>query len=326
MLTASDIRGVTGMIPTPCKEGAGGWAVPDSVDLDETARMTEMLIDAGIGGIAACGTTGECAALLWDEKRDFIDTIVQVARKRVPVFGGATALGTKEIVRQMRGLRDVGADGSFVGLPLWQTPTMENSVQFFADLSEANPDIPIMVYGNAMFFKSDFPTEFWGGVAKKAPTVITSKIAYGIDHLQEDLDAAGHQINFQPGQGHVYHAYKKVGNRITAFWSTSIAMGPEPTIALMDAIARGDDARVDAIWEDISAIPPSVPRGEFADGFPLYNAQVNKVFTNAGGYIKGGPMRAPYSDLPEHWRKQAEAHAEGWTKLRQKYAKVTPTA
>jgi trans-o-hydroxybenzylidenepyruvate hydratase-aldolase len=325
MLTAGDIRGVTAMIPTPCKEGAGGWDVPDSVDLEETARMTEKLIQAGIGSIAACGTTGECAALMWEEKRDFIDTIVQTAKKRVPVFAGATALGTKEIVRQMRGLKDVGADGSFVGLPLWQTPTFENATQFFADLAEACPDVPIMVYGNAMFFKSDFPTELWAGIAQRGRTVITTKIAYPIEHIQEDLEVAGHQINFQPGQSHVYHAYKKVGKRITAFWSTSVAMGPEPTIALMDAILKGDDAQVEAVWEDLSALPPPVPRGEFPEGFPRYNAQVNKVFTNAAGYVKSGPMRAPYRDLPEHWQKQAELHAAAWSKLRQKYARAGAT-
>jgi trans-o-hydroxybenzylidenepyruvate hydratase-aldolase len=105
MLTKDDIKGVAVMVPTPTKEGGEGWDVADSVDLEETARMVESYIRAGIGLIAACGTTGECAALLWEEKRAFIDTIVQVARKRVPVFAGATALGTKEVVRQMRGLK-----------------------------------------------------------------------------------------------------------------------------------------------------------------------------------------------------------------------------
>lgn len=308
------------MVPTPCKEGAGGWEVPDSVDLEETARMTEKLIAAGIGSIAACGTTGECAALLWEEKREFVATIVEVARRRVPVFAGATALGTREIVRQMREFRDLGADGAFVGLPLWQTPTLENSVQFFADLSEACPDVPLMVYANAMFFKSSFPTIFWEGVARRAPTVITTKIAYGIEHLEEDLAVAGHRIAFQPGQSNAYAAYKKVGRRVTAFWSTAIAMGPEPVVALYRAMEQGDDARVDAIWEEISSLPPAVPRGEFAEGFPLYNAQVNKVATNAAGYIRSGPMRAPYTDLPEHWREQAERHAAAWARLREKYA------
>ena len=41
------------------------------------------------------------------------------------------------------------AEGAFVGLPLWQTPTIENSVRFLTDLSEAVPEMPIMVYVNS---------------------------------------------------------------------------------------------------------------------------------------------------------------------------------
>ncbi|MPZ14909.1 MAG: hypothetical protein GEU73_10895 [Chloroflexi bacterium] len=51
------------------------------------------------------------------------------------------------------------------------------------------------------------------GVTAMAPTVITTKIAYGIEHLREDLDAAGHRINLQPGQANAYAAYKIVGKK-----------------------------------------------------------------------------------------------------------------
>jgi trans-o-hydroxybenzylidenepyruvate hydratase-aldolase len=308
------------MIPTPCKEGAQGWDTNASVDLDEAARMVEKLIQAGIGSIAACGTTGECAALLWEEKRDFVDTVVQVNRKRVPVFAGATALGTKEVVRQMKGLRDVGADGTFVGLPLWQTPTLENSVEFFADLSEAVPDMPVMIYSNSMFFKSNFPTPFWQGVAKKAPTMVTTKVTYGIGTLLDDIRVAGHQINFMPGQTKTYAAYKMARTRITALWSTSAAMGPEPVVALMNAILGDDEKRVDQIWEDMRTVPPFFPPGH-AEEFPRYNAQSEKWRFNASGYVNCGPSRAPYRDLPDHWKEQGKLHARGWGELRKKYMK-----
>lgn len=318
MLTAADIRGVCAMVPTPCKEGGAGWDATDSVDLDEAARMVENLIRDGIGLIAACGTTGECAALLWEEKRAFVDTIVQVNRKRVPVFAGATALGTKEVARQMRALRDVGADGAFIGLPLWQTPTSENSVQWFADLGEAVPDLPIMIYANPMFFKSTFPTVFWEGVARNAPTVITTKATYDVKQLTDDVAVAGHRINFMPGQNGVYPAYKLLRTRMTAFWSTSAAMGPEPLVALMDAIHRDDERKVDEIWEDMHAVPSMIPAGEFSH-FPEYNAQVEKARFNAAGYVNCGPSRAPYRDLPGHWQKQADLHGKGWAELRRKY-------
>ncbi len=96
--------------------------------------------------------------------------------KLVGVFAGATALGTKEVVRQMRAFKEMGAEGAFLGLPLWQTPTLENSVRYFADLGEAVPDMPILVYANAWVFKWGFPPEFWEGLALRAPTVVACKI------------------------------------------------------------------------------------------------------------------------------------------------------
>jgi len=325
MLTKADIKGVAVMVPTPTKEGAEGWDVIDSVDLDEAARMTENYIRAGIGVIAACGTTGECAALLWEEKRAFIGAVAQVARKRVPVFAGATALGTKEVVQQMRGLKDIGADGAFVGLPLWQTPTIENSVRFFADLSEAVPDMPIMIYANARFFKSTFPTAFWAGVAKKAPTVVVTKMSYSHANLLDDLKAAGHRINFMPGESAIYAAYRMARPRVTAIWSSGMAcMGPEPVVALADAILRDDEKRTEEIWRDIRSVPPVAPADEYLAGFAHYNAQINKYITNVAGYVKGGPCRAPYriSDLPDGWKRGADLRAKAWNELRKKYMRA----
>ncbi|HLQ36066.1 MAG TPA: dihydrodipicolinate synthase family protein, partial [Chloroflexota bacterium] len=97
MLTRDDIRGLCALPSTPTKPNGGGWDATDSVDLDETASLVEKLIAGGVTSIGLAGTTGECAALLWDEKRDLVATAVETARKRVPIIGGATALGTKEV-------------------------------------------------------------------------------------------------------------------------------------------------------------------------------------------------------------------------------------
>ena len=181
-LGVADVRGVYVLPPTPSVEGGGHWDVEQSVDLDEMARMTELLIRPGVTGLGLFGTTGEGHSLLWEEKRLAAATAVEAAAGRVQIFAGATALGTREVVRQIRGLRDVGVDGVLVGLPLWQTPTIANAVGFFADLSAAAPDVAVMVYSNSWFFKSTFPPEFWQGVAACAPTVVASKQTHGFAH------------------------------------------------------------------------------------------------------------------------------------------------
>ena len=323
MIAKDDIRGIVALPSTPTKPDGGGWEPTNGVDLDETARLAEKLVAAGCGAIGVAGTTGECAALLWEERREVAATVVEVVRKRVPVIAGATELGTKEVVRQMRGLHGVGADACLIGLPLWQTPTLENSVQFYADLGEAVPDMPVMVYANSMYFKSVFPTEFWAGLASKAPTVIMCKVSYGVEHIVEDIAAAGQQINFIVGEGNLYEAYKKAGTKITAGWATSAGLGPEPIVALMDAILKDDAGRAAEVSADIKSLPPTFPPPlEFRQEFPKYTAQVNKYLGNKVGFASFGPFRAPYTDLPDAYRRQLDLVAEARTALRRKYLRV----
>lgn len=323
-LTVDEIRGVYVLPPTPCAEDGGGWDVEQSVDLDETARMTELLIRPGVTGLGLFGTTGEGHSLLWEEKRLAAATAVEAAAGRVQIFAGATALGTREVIRQVRGLRDVGVDGVLVGLPLWQTPTVTNSVGFFADLSEAVPDLAVMVYSNSWFFKSWFPPEFWRGVADAAPTVVASKQTHGFAHYHDELAAVGGRINLMPGEFGIGEAWRLAPESVTAVWSTQAALGVEPIVALMAAIGAGDAARVDAVLEDFRQVPPYVPAGAMAardhtDDFARYNTQVAKYRLNASGLIKAGPLRRPYTDLPEAWKAQADKELAGFLELRSKY-------
>lgn len=325
MLTPQEISGVYVMAPTPCVEGGEHWSIENSVDLIESERMVNNFIRDGVSGIALCGTTGECAALLWEEKLEFVDTALRVARHRVPIFAGATSLGTKETVRQMRAFRELGAEGAFVGLPLWQTPTVENAVRWYEDLSEAVPDMAIMVYSNSMFFKSTFPRPFWEGVAQRARTVITNKITSPaiMADLEAIIEKTGDRISYLPNDAAAVDVWKRVGSRVQGMWSTSASMGPEPVVALSKAINANDESRIMEIATDLRSVPSFIvpsPAGQ-PNQFPELNAQAEKARFRAAGYISCGPSRAPYlfNDLPEEWRSSAEANGKRWNEMRIKY-------
>ena len=337
-VTAEDLKGFVSMPPTPCKEGEGGWDSPNSVDLAKTEKMINLLLESGTNVFALCGTTGENAALLADEKFDYVNAVVQTTNKRAPIFAGATGLGTKETIRQMRAIQDLGAEGCFVGLPLWQTPTLKMSIQYYADLSEAVPDMGIMVYSNQMFFKSDFTVEFWEGIGNKAPTVVTDKITHGIGHIADDIRVTNGRVNFVPGQTSILEADKLAPGKFNTAWNTTYA--PEPLVALIDAFNSGDRKRAEEIAEDIRSLGSTTPenqarRIEPAEGylqfssrmlsdFAAHNAQVHKIEWNASGYLEGGvgPFRAPYTDFPDDWRKHLVEHAHKWMEMRKKYVKA----
>ncbi|MSQ32424.1 MAG: hypothetical protein EXR59_04205 [Dehalococcoidia bacterium] len=317
-LTAKDIKGVMSYCPTPSTPKGDRWDEVNSVDLNTSAKLFNMMIASGIGGFGLCGTTGECAALLWDEKKSYIATAMDVIKKRVPIFAGATAMGTKETIRQMREFEKLGVDGVFIGLPLWQTPTMENIGDWWRDLGEACPNVPIMVYSNSMFFKTVFPVEFWEQVGKFGTTIITNKISYPMDHLEQDMKAATDRVRFIPGTHGSVAAYKKIGDKIKGMWTTDPA--PEPYVALSDAIQRKDEIGIEAIEKDIKAVPGA--RQANPSEFPMYNSQAVRERWNCSDYLHVGPPRPPYRDLPEHWVKATKPFMDGWMEMRKKYLKV----
>lgn len=328
--TRKDMRGVVGMNPTPSTPNASSWRETMSVDLKTAERLFNLTLNSGVAGYALCGTTGECAALLWEEKLAYIKTAVETVKGRGYVFAGATALGTKEVIRQARAFRDIGADGLFVGLPLWQTPTAENSVAFYQDIGEAVPDMGIMIYSNASFFKSDFPHEFWAGIGKRAATVVTNKITYSSKDLMKDIEACPN-VQFLPGLFGVMNQARKYPGVFHGAWSTQAS--PEPLVAAVKAVEAHDLKRMDEIEADVKTLPPFTPRPAVASGPPAnwtermegafahYNAQAEREGWNAQDYLKGGlgPPRPPYRDLPDDWKQTIGVWAKASHELSKKY-------
>ena len=322
MLTVTDLRGVSVLLVTPCIPGGQYWVQEHSVDLDETSKAVENLVQAGVGSITLNSTAGESAALLPEERAGFVDTVLQVNHGRVPILVGATALGTRETMREMQLFKEMGADGVLVGLSLWQTPTLENSIQWYAQLSEAVPEMPVVVDANPMFFKTAFSVPFWTGLAERAPRVIGAFPADGVTDLKERVAAAGSKIVFIPGDRVAAQAYDLIGSGLQGLWSMWANMGPEPVLALMDSIQQGDEARMREIAGELDALPSPIPAGKEQE-LEHYGVQAVKAQTNAAGYIYAGPTRAPYMDIPEEWQQAAEANGRAYAELRQKYIKTT---
>ncbi|HET6951296.1 MAG TPA: dihydrodipicolinate synthase family protein [Acidimicrobiales bacterium] len=324
MLSGHDITGVYAIPPTPAKEGSNRWDATDTVDLEETERLTNQLIQDGCGGLIVLGTTGECATLTEAEWEAFVDCLLSTVDGRVPTFVGATSLGTHDIVRRLRFLEDRGADGTLLGLPMWQPCTEEMAVKFYASISEAFPELAIMVYANSNAFRFDFPASFWAGVAESAPTVVTAKFASPAGYV-ECLEASNRKINLLPmdAMAHTFAAISP--DTVTACWATAASMGPQPSVALMRALEARDMAKAEEIGKDLfwanETFLPAGPDGrpDFEE-FGRYNIQLEKLRFEASGYCTPGPVRPPYDVVPESYAERARECGRRWAELVKKYS------
>jgi len=313
LLTANDVKGAWAIMPTPAKANASDYRATDTVDLDETARAVEGLITAGINGILSLGTLGECATLTWDEKKAFIATVVETARGRVPVFAGTTALNTRDTVTQTKAARDIGADGTMLGIPMWCAPSTDVAVQFYKDVAEAVPEMNIAIYANPEAFKFEFPRPFWAQVAS-IPQVVTAKYI-GLNALLLDLHLTRGKIKLLPIDFD-YYAAARMEDWVDAFWTSGAVCGPLVATTLRDEVAK---ARTNGDWSAAKAfhgrIAPTAaslfPNGSFKE-FSTYNIGLEKTRMDAAGWMKAGPIRPPYHIVPEAYLAGARKSGEMW--------------
>jgi dihydrodipicolinate synthase/N-acetylneuraminate lyase len=319
MLTARDIRGLYAIIPTPAKPHANRLDAVDTVDLAETERLVNALIKDQVSGLIALGTTGECATLSHKDYEAFVTCVLETVNKRIPTFIGATALGGHEVAHRLRLLRERGADGTLLGLPMWQPVVDAEAIGFYQEVSEYFPDLAIMVYGNSRAFRYAFPTEFWEAIVKQAPTVCAAKYSKP-GKLLESLAVSQGRINFMPNNGAVKKFYELSPDTTTACWATAACMGPAPAKAMMDAILQKNGEGMQTMAAAMAwSSAPVRPLTSDPELFAQYNIQMEKMRMNVAGYCQSGPMRPPYDYMPPEYRAAVEESGRRWKVLCENY-------
>ena len=321
-LTVDDIVGVVGILPTPSKPGSDSWAAKDTVDLDETARMTDAIVSAGTDVILTNGTFGEGASLTWDELQAFVDVVVQTVAHRVPVFAGATTLNTRDTVERARRLQEIGADCLFLGRPMWIALDAHGIVQYHRDIAEAVPDMSQVVYDNPSAFKGKVPTVAYQELAK-IPQIVASKQTGLANTTVADFHAVNGAIRLLPTDESAYYVARLFPDWVKAFWSGNVACGPAPLIALRNALVSQDWDTAAAITDELEWVHETFfPHGSFEE-FSKYNIQLDRAKFEGAGFIKAGPARAPYTYAPEDYLEGARETGRRWATLQEKYA-ATP--
>ena len=319
MLRAKDIVGLYAIIPSPAKANADRIDAVDTVDLESTANLIKSLIRDGVSGLIALGTTGECATLSDADYRVFAGHVLDIVNRRVPTFIGTSALGGHEVAARMQFIRENQADGTLLGLPMWQPVQTDMAVDFYKQIASAFPDIAVMIYANARAFRYSFPIEFWVAILQQAPTVVAAKYSRP-KNLLDLISKTQGRINIIPNEMTAASFFSQSPETTTACWATAAGMGPSPVIALMRAIISGNKDLVERIATDISAANESLKKiFSDPDVFASYNIQVEKAKINAAGYARCGPCRPPYNHIPNEYLEAAKLCGQRWSVLQQKY-------
>ncbi|OPZ60218.1 MAG: 4-hydroxy-tetrahydrodipicolinate synthase [Synergistetes bacterium ADurb.Bin520] len=110
-------------------------------------KLVDFLIDGGVHGIFAIGTTGEFYALSDEEFRDVLIITKEQARGRVPVYAGANHITTRGSVKLAQIAEEVGVDALSVLTPMFISPSQDQLYTHFKTVADSTR-LPILLYNN----------------------------------------------------------------------------------------------------------------------------------------------------------------------------------
>ena len=153
-----NFKGTTVAMVTP-------FTKEDGVDEAGMRENINYLIDNGVDGLLAAGTTGESATITHDEQRKMIDILVDEVNGRVKAIAGAGSNSSKEALGLVQYAENAGADAALVITPYYNKPQQHGLYEHYKMLEEST-NVPIIVYNVPSRTGTDIDVETIVKVAK----------------------------------------------------------------------------------------------------------------------------------------------------------------
>lgn len=115
------------------------------VDFDALRTLVAKYLDAGAGGIVACGTTGEYYALDETERDGVLRTVREALGEQALAIAGINSLSTCEAIERAKQAEALGYQVLMLAPPAYVLPNQDEIVAHYEEVA-ANTELPIVLY------------------------------------------------------------------------------------------------------------------------------------------------------------------------------------
>ena len=119
----------------------------ENVDKKGVERVVNHLIKGGVHGLFSLGSTGEWYGLDFNQKREILETVMEVTNKRLPVYAGTGAITTKETLLLTKLATEIGVDALSVITPVFINPNERELFNHYQQVASIT-NLPILLYNN----------------------------------------------------------------------------------------------------------------------------------------------------------------------------------
>ncbi len=117
----------------------------DGVDYPALTRLLDFQLENGTDAIIVCGTTGEAAAMSYEERIRTIEAVVRHVDGRVPVIAGTGSNNTENAIAMSRDASGAGVDALLVVTPFYNKATPKGLIRHYTAVADA-VEKPVILY------------------------------------------------------------------------------------------------------------------------------------------------------------------------------------
>ena len=246
-MASSPIHGIVPPIVTP-------FAPDGSVEVDLLRHDLDVQAEAGVHGVAVCGSTGEGHALAPDEAYRVTRAAVQHVAGTIPIIAGVIADSTRDAVERGKRVADLGVAALQV-TPVHYLfrPSDDATLTFFAELAEQT-GADVLIYNVIPW--SYLSPDMLARVIRDVPSVV------GVKQSAQDMKALADLLLILGDDGLVMSA-------VDALLYPSFALGAHGGIAAILSAAPGLCV---ALWDAVRAGAHDEARRLHELLLPIWNA------------------------------------------------------
>jgi 4-hydroxy-tetrahydrodipicolinate synthase len=255
------------------------------VKAEVLSRLCEDLIEAGVHGLTALGSTGEFAYLSRAQRTRVVEVVVASARGRVPVVAGVASTTTADAVSQAREYERLGCSGILAILEAYFPVADEGVFDYFKAIAEA-VSIPVVLYTNPNFQRSDLSLPVIDRLSRVGNIRYIKDASSNTGRLLSIMNRAQGRIEVFAASAHIPAAVMLIGG--VGWMAGPACVAPRQSVELYELCRRGD-------WA--AAMERQRPLWRLNEAFAKYNlAACIKAGLELQGYGVGAPL-APQTPL-----------------------------
>ncbi|MFP5022556.1 dihydrodipicolinate synthase family protein [Pseudonocardia phyllosphaerae] len=275
----SELSGILTALVTPFDSDGG-------IDEPTLRAVVDRSVDGGVGGVVACGSTGEFAAMTADERHRVVEIVVEQTAGRVPVVAQTGGLSAREAIAHSRHAQDAGASVLMLVTPFYEPLTMDETLRYLRTVAGA-VDIPVMLYNLPPATGVNLDPDTVGRLAREVGPIRYVKDTSG------DMAQLGQLIRYHGDVVSTIVGWDSLALAALADGAAGAMCGsgnviPGELVSVQRAIAAGDLDRARTEWERIYPLLDTLLSVGFIPGV--------KVATTARGLPVGLP-REPLAPL-----------------------------